>query len=115
MRSAALLFSLALGVSGAILYEGATIISFNDTTERLSILHDASLLIEGETIAALSEGTLNRDIPNNTTRINATGSIISPGYVNEDNPLSWSRLELHAGLSAAGRAIRISMPDHEPV
>jgi cytosine/adenosine deaminase-related metal-dependent hydrolase len=81
MRSAALLSSLALGVSGAILYEGATIISFNDTTERLSILHDASLLIEGDTIAALSEGSLNGDIPSNTTRINATGSIISPGFI----------------------------------
>ena len=93
MRSAALLSLLASSVSGAILSEGATIISFNDTNERLSI----------------------RDIPNNTTRINAAGSIISPGYVNEDNPLSWSRLELHAGLPAAGRAMRISKPDHEPM
>lgn len=100
MRSAALLSSLALGVSGAILYEGATIISFNDTSERLSILHDASLLIEGDTIAALSEGTLDRDIPNNTTRINATGSIISPGYVKGQDSLSRSRSKLRAGLSA---------------
>jgi imidazolonepropionase-like amidohydrolase len=81
MRSAALLTSLALGASGAILYEGATIISFNETTERLSVLHDASLLIEGDTIAALSEGSLDHDIPGNTTRINATGSIISPGFI----------------------------------
>lgn len=81
MRSAALLSSLALGASGAILYEGATVISFNDTTERLSILNDASLLIEGDIIAALSEGSLDRDIPGNTTRVNATGSIISPGFI----------------------------------
>jgi cytosine/adenosine deaminase-related metal-dependent hydrolase len=81
MRSAALLSSLALGASGAILYEGATIISFNDTTERLSILNDASMLIEGDTITALGEGSLEYDIPGNTTRINATGSIISPGFI----------------------------------
>ena len=81
MRSAALLSSLALGASGAILYEGATIISFNDTTERLSILQDGSLLIEGDKVAALSEGPLDFDVPSNTTRINATGSIISPGFI----------------------------------
>lgn len=81
MRSATLLSSLALGASGAILYEGATVISFNDTTERLSILNDAFLLIEGDTIAALTEGSLERDIPSNTTRVNATGNIISPGLI----------------------------------
>lgn len=81
MRSAALLSSLALGASGAILYEGATIISFNDTAERLSVLQDGSLLIEGDTIAALCEGPLDFDVPANTTRINATGSIISPGFI----------------------------------
>lgn len=81
MRSAALLLPLALGASGAILFEGATIISFNESTERLSILDDASMLIEGDTIAALCEGPLDSGIPGNTTRVNATGKIISPGFI----------------------------------
>lgn len=81
MRSTALLLPLALGASGAILYEGATIISFNESTERLSILNDASMLIEGDTIAGLGEGSLDVDIPGNTTRVNATGKIISPGFI----------------------------------
>lgn len=81
MRSTALLLPLALGASGAILYEGATIISFDDPTERLNILNDASMLIEGDTIAALSEGTLDSEVPGNTTRVNATGKIISPGFI----------------------------------
>lgn len=90
MRSADLLIPLALGASGAILYEGATIISFNDTTERLDVLNDASMLIEGNTIAALTEGTLDGEIPSNTTRVNATGKIISPGFI-DTHTVHWTR------------------------
>lgn len=81
MRSAGFLLPLALGASGAILYEGATIISFNENDERVSILDDASMLIDGDTIAALSEGTIDSGVPSNTTRVNATGKIISPGFI----------------------------------
>lgn len=87
MRSTALLLPLALGASGAILYEGATIISFNETNERVSILNDASMLIEGDTIAALSEGSLDSEVPGNTTRVNATGKIISPGFIDSHTHL----------------------------
>lgn len=39
------------------------------------------MLIDGDTIAALSEGTIDSGVPSNTTRVNATGKIISPGFI----------------------------------
>lgn len=81
MRSVALLFYLALGVSGAILYEGGTILAFNETTQKVDVLRDASLLIEGNTITRVSTERLGPRTPINTTIINATDKIISPGYI----------------------------------
>lgn len=81
MLLATLFLYLALGVSGSILYEGGTILAFNETTQRVDVLRDASLLIEGDTITRVSEARLRLEVPNNTTIINATDKIISPGYI----------------------------------
>lgn len=77
-----LLGSLA---SAATLYEHATIISFNDTAQGLQVLQDASLLIEDDRVAALSEGSI--DAPVNATRIDATDKIISPGFIDTHHHL----------------------------
>ena len=79
-----LLLSLA---RGAILYEGGTIISFNESTEKLEILRNASLLVEDDIISELSEGPISTTIPANTTRIDAAGKIISPGFMDTHHHL----------------------------
>lgn len=80
------LLGLLSASQAAIVYEGATIISFNETEERTSILHDASMLIEGSKIAALKEGRIP-SLSGNTTRINATEKIIGPGYIDTHHHL----------------------------
>lgn len=50
----------------AILYEGATVITFDDAADRLQVLQNASLLMEGDTITRVSEGSLSATLPGNT-------------------------------------------------
>ena len=100
MISATLLLNLALGVSGSILYEGGTVLAFNETTQRVDVLRDASLLIEGDTITRVSKARLQVGIPNNTNVINATDKIISPGYIDTHTvssvrPWLWTHADLH--------------------
>lgn len=69
----------------AVLYERATIISYNDTLRESAVLRNASLLIEADRITALSEETIS--VPANTTRIDATDKIISPGFIDTHHHL----------------------------
>lgn len=69
------------GATAAILYQGATVITFDSSTESLQVLRDASILIENDTISALNEGGPPTNLPANTTVVNATDKIIGPGYV----------------------------------
>ena len=66
---------------GSFIYEGGTIIAFDEPTESIKILENASVLIEGNTITQLSSRSNLTSIPLNTTRIDATGKIISPGFI----------------------------------
>lgn len=71
-----------ISCQAAVLFEGATIISFDEVSERLVILKDASLLVVEDRITALSsDGNSLPSLPDNTTIVNATGQIISPGFV----------------------------------
>ena len=67
--------------SPTILYEGATIISFDESTQEPRVLENGNLLIDGSRIAELSTGPLEGNISSNTTRVNATGKIITPGFI----------------------------------
>ena len=80
------LFGLLPASQAAIVYEGGTVISFDETKERTSILHNASLLIEGSSIVALREGRIAPS-PANTTRIDATNKILGPGYIDTHHHL----------------------------
>ena len=68
-------------VYGSILYEGGTVIAFDEPTESISVLENASVLIEGNTITQITTTPNSSSIPSNTTRIDATRKIISPGFI----------------------------------
>ncbi|KAK7537510.1 amidohydrolase family protein [Phyllosticta citribraziliensis] len=67
--------------AGSILFEGGTIISFNNATQSLEVLRDASLLTTNDTIAAIFDSSSNITVPAGTEMISAQGKIISPGFV----------------------------------
>ena len=68
-------------VHGSILYEGGTVLAFDESTERINVLENASVLIEGNTITQIATTFNSSSMPSNTTRIDATGKIISPGFI----------------------------------
>jgi imidazolonepropionase-like amidohydrolase len=68
-------------VYGSILYEGGTVLAFDEQTERINVLKNASVLIEGNTITQIAITSNSSSTPPNTTRIDATGKIISPGFI----------------------------------
>ena len=62
-------------------------ISFDENDQRLQILRDTSLLVEGDSVTQLREGPLLHNLPSNVTRINATDKIIGPGYIDTHHHL----------------------------
>jgi cytosine/adenosine deaminase-related metal-dependent hydrolase len=68
--------------AASVLFTDATIITFNTNTSRTEVIHDSSLLIEGNRISQIYNGTTPTSYPNGTETVNATGKIISPGFVN---------------------------------
>lgn len=69
--------------AASILLRGGTIIAFDNTTSDLEVHRDSSLLIVNDRITAIFP-IANPDkvaIPSGTTTIDATGKIISPGFV----------------------------------
>ncbi|KAK8169155.1 amidohydrolase [Phyllosticta citrichinensis] len=71
----------AVSSCSSVLFEGGTIISFNNATQSLEVLRDASLLTTNDTIAAIFDSSANITVPAGTERISAQGKIISPGFV----------------------------------
>ena len=77
------LLAAGLAASGAQasskLFSGATIISYNDSTESINVIRDVSLLVVDDRIAALSSEPLAA--PPGTEMIDVSGQIITPGFV----------------------------------
>jgi len=70
------------GLSSSILLEGGTIIAYDAGTESLRVVRDGSLLVTDDRIAAIyDKGTGKPDLPGNTTTIDASGKIVSPGFI----------------------------------
>ena len=65
----------------AIVYEGGTVIAYDDTTESVKILDNASIVIEGNKITQIFEKGDSTSFLSNATRIDASGKIISPGFI----------------------------------
>lgn len=68
--------------ASSVLFERGTIITFNNASQSLEVLRNASLLTSGDRITAIFEdSTANITIPPGTQRVSAEGKIISPGFV----------------------------------
>ncbi|OZJ03683.1 hypothetical protein BZG36_03534 [Bifiguratus adelaidae] len=74
---------MALGArqNSSVLFKEGTVISFDDATETVSVLRNASVLVTGDRIAAIFGNNTAVAIPENTEVIPAEGKIISPGFV----------------------------------
>ncbi|RHZ48764.1 hypothetical protein CDV55_102164 [Aspergillus turcosus] len=73
---------LATGPIDSILFQdAAAVISFDTTTESLQVLYDASVLVTGDTVAAIIPASEQVQLPKNTQVIPSEGKIISPGFV----------------------------------
>jgi cytosine/adenosine deaminase-related metal-dependent hydrolase len=67
--------------AASILFTDTTIVQFNTTNSRIEILYNSSLLVEGDRISEIYNGTTPGSYPSGTEVVNATGKIISPGFI----------------------------------
>ncbi|KAJ9668844.1 hypothetical protein H2201_001090 [Coniosporium apollinis] len=63
------------------LFEGGTVISFDDATQDVRILHNTSILVSGTQIASIFPRSQNVTLPQDTEIVPSEGKIISPGFV----------------------------------
>lgn len=71
----------------SILFTDATIIAFDINTNRTQTLRDSSILVENDSITQIYNGTTPTSYPNGTEVVNATGKIISPGFIDSHHHL----------------------------
>ncbi|EAT91311.1 hypothetical protein HBI56_016120 [Parastagonospora nodorum] len=74
--------AITFAEAASILFTDATIITFNANTLRTEVIHDSSLLVEGDRISQIYNGTTPTSYPDGTEVVEATGKIISPGFIN---------------------------------
>lgn len=77
-----LLLVAAAASDGSTLFKDGTVITFNKETQENEILYNTSVLVIGNTIAAIiPNGTKSANIPADAEVIPANGMIISPGFI----------------------------------
>ncbi|KAH6622464.1 amidohydrolase [Boeremia exigua] len=81
--SLSLLAMLKTISASSILFEGGTIIAFDQQANDLNVIRNGSILIHEDRIVNIwsSEETPSVSIPPNTTFVDAAGKIIAPGFV----------------------------------
>ena len=82
-----LLVVLASQAYANYLFVGATIITYDNGSEKFVVLKNASLLVNDNEITAAVAGSFSGALPSNTTVINATNKIISPGFIDTHHHL----------------------------
>jgi cytosine/adenosine deaminase-related metal-dependent hydrolase len=82
-----LLSTSTTATASPILFTDATIIAFDAGSNRTKTLRDSSLLVENDTIAQIYNGNTPTSFPNGTEVVNATGKIISPGFIDTHHHL----------------------------
>ncbi|KAF4461603.1 amidohydrolase family [Fusarium albosuccineum] len=73
-------FAHATKNSESILFTGATIIGWDNSTNLPSITRNGSLLVRGDRIARISDN-IPSDTPNDVEVVDVTGQIITPGFI----------------------------------
>lgn len=61
------------------LFRNGTILTFDETTQSVKVLRNASLLVKDDKVAAIGE---NVDAPSNAETIDCTEKVLSPGFIN---------------------------------
>ncbi len=85
-RVAKLAVCLSLGLvrlteATSTLFTGGTIVAFDRTTEGLRVIRNGSILIQDDRIAEISNTSCLSKVSSDTQRIDATGKIITPGFI----------------------------------
>ncbi|KAH7311391.1 hypothetical protein B0I35DRAFT_63806 [Stachybotrys elegans] len=88
MRSSLLPAATAVGLCAGLasasskLFHGGTIIAYDSGSESIRVVRDGSLLVTDDRIAGIfDESPANGTLPSGTERIDVSGQIISPGFV----------------------------------
>lgn len=63
------------------LFDGGTIITFDENAQTVKVLRNASVLVEDDTITAIYEGGTQEALSHDTEVISAVGKIITPGFI----------------------------------
>lgn len=67
--------------ANSTLFQGGTIITFDEASQLPKALHGSSLLVTGDSIAKIFDGSDNVTLPAGTEIINVEGKIVSPGFI----------------------------------
>jgi len=80
LASAVLLVLVVSAAASSLLISGGTIIAFDNSTQELQVIRNGSLLVQGDHIEGVWDSTPS-GLPNNTDTLDATGKIITPGFI----------------------------------
>lgn len=72
------LFTIA---RAAVLFEGGTIISYDEVNHNVKVLKGYSMLVEKDKISAIYDASKSRSLPTGTEIVSAAGKILSPGFI----------------------------------
>ncbi|KAF5121986.1 5-methylthioadenosine/S-adenosylhomocysteine deaminase [Metarhizium anisopliae] len=72
--------SLLVSASSTLFY-GGTIIAFEEGTESLDVIRNGSILVTNDRIAAVSSDWIMDNLPSDADKVDITGQIITPGFV----------------------------------
>ncbi|KAK0639563.1 amidohydrolase-like protein [Cercophora newfieldiana] len=78
----ALLVGPGLAAASSILFQGGTIIAFDDQTESLQVIRGGSVLVTDDRIASVSGPEDRISVGNDTEVVGITGKILAPGQIN---------------------------------
>ncbi|KAI4722415.1 Metallo-dependent hydrolase [Aureobasidium sp. EXF-10727] len=67
--------------ANSTLFQGGTIITFDEASRLPVALHGSSLLVTGDSIAKIFDSSDNVTIPTGTEIVNVEGKIVSPGFI----------------------------------
>ncbi|CBX96064.1 similar to amidohydrolase family protein [Plenodomus lingam JN3] len=86
-----------LARSASILFTDATIVTFNDETRKTQILENASLLVENDSITGIYDSPPAHG--HDVEVVNASGKIITPGFIDTHHHMSQSVMKTLASNS----------------